>query len=141
MEGKSVLFRKFAGIDCFDIELESAIPTSWSTSSPPSADFRRHHLEDIKAPSVHHRAQAAQAHEDPGVPTDQHAPAITVAAAIFNAEGGRKRIEEVKLVTPARRGGARLPRAAGEDGPAARGITVTDIKGGCTRPARGDGPG
>ena len=38
MEGKAVLFKKFAGIDCFDIEIDERDPaTSWSTSSPRSS--------------------------------------------------------------------------------------------------------
>ncbi len=71
MEGKAVLFKKFAGIDVFDIEIDAnAIPTSSSTSSPrwsrPSA---RINLEDIKAPECFDdRGAAARAHEDPGLP-------------------------------------------------------------------------
>jgi malate dehydrogenase (oxaloacetate-decarboxylating)(NADP+) len=37
MEGKAVLFKKFAGIDVFDIEVDEKDPTSWSTSSPRSS--------------------------------------------------------------------------------------------------------
>ena len=51
MEGKAVLFKKFAGIDVFDIEVARPTSTSSSTSSPRfEPTFGGINLEDIKAP-------------------------------------------------------------------------------------------
>ena len=51
MEGKGCLFKKFAGIDVFDIEIDETDPTSWSRSSPAlEPTFGGINLEDIKAP-------------------------------------------------------------------------------------------
>ncbi len=70
MEGKGVLFQKFAGIDVFDIEMHETDPDKLVeiiASLEPT--FGGINLEDIKAPGVlQGRAQAARAHEDPGVP-------------------------------------------------------------------------
>ena len=62
MEGKAVLFKKFAGIDVFDIEIdETRSRTSWSTSSPPRADLRRHQSRGHQgAGMLRGRAQAAR---------------------------------------------------------------------------------
>ncbi len=70
MEGKGVLFKRFADIDVFDIELDTEDPRK---SSAPARllepTFGGINLEDIKAPECfYHRGRAAQDHEDPGVP-------------------------------------------------------------------------
>ena len=70
MEGKGVLFKKFAGIDVFDIEINEKNPTSWSKCiAALEPTFGGVNLEDIKAPDCFYvEREAAQAHEDPGLP-------------------------------------------------------------------------
>jgi malate dehydrogenase (oxaloacetate-decarboxylating)(NADP+) len=70
MEGKAVLFKKFAGIDVFDIEVAATRWTAssrWSPALEPT--FGGINLEDIKAPECFEiEAQAAGAHGHPGLP-------------------------------------------------------------------------
>ena len=70
MEGKAVLFKKFAGIDVFDIEIDERDPDKLvDIIAALEPTFGGINLEDIKAPECfYRRAQAARAHEDPGVP-------------------------------------------------------------------------
>ena len=69
MEGKSVLFKKFAGIDCFDIEIDERDPQKLvDIIAALEPTFGAINLEDIKAPECFVVERAAQAHEDPGVP-------------------------------------------------------------------------
>ena len=70
MEGKGCLFKKFAGVDVFDIELAERDPDKLieiiASLEPTLGGIN---LEDIKAPRMLlHRARAEQAHEHPGVP-------------------------------------------------------------------------
>jgi len=50
MEGKAVLFKRFANVDVFDLELDTTIPTRSSKSATAGAHFRWHQSGDIKAP-------------------------------------------------------------------------------------------
>jgi malate dehydrogenase (oxaloacetate-decarboxylating)(NADP+) len=101
MEGKAVLFKKFAGIDVFDIELaETDVQRLVDAIAIMEPTFGGINLEDIKAPEcfeVEDRLKARM-----GIPVfhdDQHGTAIIVAAAILNAlELGGKRLAEVKIV-------------------------------------------
>jgi malate dehydrogenase (oxaloacetate-decarboxylating)(NADP+) len=102
MEGKAVLFKKFAGIDVFDIEIDASDPDRFIdivASLEPT--FGAINLEDIKAPECFVIEKALRARM--GIPVfhdDQHGTAIVCAAAVRNAlllQG--KRLEEVKLVT------------------------------------------
>ena len=70
MEGKAVLFKKFAGIDVFDIEVDAADPERFcDVVAALEPTFGAINLEDIKAPECFAiEAEAARAHEDPGVP-------------------------------------------------------------------------
>ncbi len=70
MEGKGCLFKKFAGIDVFDIELDEHDPDALiDTIARMEPTFGGINLEDIKAPECFYiETQAARAHEDPGVP-------------------------------------------------------------------------
>ena len=70
MEGKAVLFKKFAGIDCFDIELNERDPDKLvDIIAALEPTFGGINLEDIKAPECFYdRAQVPRAHEDPGLP-------------------------------------------------------------------------
>ena len=102
MEGKAVLFKKFAGIDVFDIEVDAQDPDVFCTvvaSLEPT--FGAINLEDIKAPECFYIERCLR--ERMNIPVfhdDQHGTAIIVAAAIRNGlllQG--KRLEDAKLVT------------------------------------------
>jgi len=102
MEGKAVLFKKFAGIDVFDIEIEApGIELMVNTIAALEPTFGGINLEDIKAPEcfeVEERLKARMA--IPVFHDDQHGTAIIVAAAVLNSlEISGKKIEEVKIVT------------------------------------------
>ena len=102
MEGKAMLFRKFAGIDVFDIEIDERDPDKLVdiiASLEPT--FGGINLEDIKAPEcfVVERKLRERMHI-PVFHDDQHGTSIIVGAAIVNAlKVAGKRIEEVKLAT------------------------------------------
>ncbi len=70
MEGKGCLFKKFAGIDVFDIEIDETDPDKLvETIASLEPTFGGINLEDIKAPECFLiETRAARAHEDPGVP-------------------------------------------------------------------------
>ncbi|MBO9098611.1 MULTISPECIES: NADP-dependent malic enzyme [unclassified Rhizobium] len=101
MEGKAVLFKKFAGIDVFDIEIEApTVDEMVSTISALEPTFGGINLEDIKAPEcfdVERRLREMM--KIPVFHDDQHGTAIIVAAAILNGlELAGKTIENVKIV-------------------------------------------
>ena len=102
MEGKAVLFKKFAGIDVFDIEVaETEIDRLVDVVAALEPTFGGINLEDIKAPEcfdVEERLKARMA--IPVFHDDQHGTAIIVAAAVLNAlELAGKTIDNVKIVT------------------------------------------
>jgi malate dehydrogenase (oxaloacetate-decarboxylating)(NADP+) len=102
MEGKAVLFKKFAGIDVFDIELDAPdIDRMVETVAALEPTFGGINLEDIKAPEcfeIEERLKARMA--IPVFHDDQHGTAIIVAAAVLNGlELAGKKIEDVKIVT------------------------------------------
>jgi len=101
MEGKAVLFKKFAGIDSIDIEVEERDPAKFiEVVAALEPSFGAINLEDIKAPecfvierTLRERMRIPVFHDD------QHGTAIIVAAAVRNGlllQG--KRIEDVRLV-------------------------------------------
>ncbi|MDO9796218.1 NADP-dependent malic enzyme [Glaesserella parasuis] len=101
MEGKGVLFKKFAGIDVFDIEINEKDPEKLVeiiASLEPT--FGGINLEDIKAPECFYIEQKLR--ERLNIPVfhdDQHGTAIISAAAVINAlRIVDKKIEEVRLV-------------------------------------------
>jgi malate dehydrogenase (oxaloacetate-decarboxylating)(NADP+) len=133
MEGKAVLFKKFAGIDCFDIEIDERDPDQLVdiiASLEPT--FGGINLEDIKAPEcfiVERKLRARM--KIPVFHDDQHGTAIIVGAAFLNGlKVVEKKIAEIKLVVSGAGAAALaclellvkmgLPRAN---------IVVTDIKG------------
>jgi malate dehydrogenase (oxaloacetate-decarboxylating)(NADP+) len=133
MEGKAVLFKKFAGIDCFDLEIDERDPDKLVdiiASLEPS--FGGINLEDIKAPEcfvVERKLRGRM--KIPVFHDDQHGTAIIVGAAILNGlKVVNKKIEQVKLVASGAGAAALcclellvkmgLPR---------ENIVVTDIKG------------
>ena len=133
MEGKAVLFKKFAGIDVFDIEVDAADPDLFCTVvAALEPTFGAINLEDIKAPEcfeIERRLRAAM--KIPVFHDDQHGTAIIVAAAIRNGlQLQGKRLDQIRLVTS----GAGAAALACVDllvtmGLPAENVTLTDVKG------------
>jgi malate dehydrogenase (oxaloacetate-decarboxylating)(NADP+) len=133
MEGKAVLFKKFAGIDVFDIEVDASDPDRFcDVVAALEPTFGAINLEDIKAPECF--AIEANLRSRMGIPVfhdDQHGTAITVAAAVRNGlllQG--KNLADAKLVTS----GAGAAALACVDllvsmGLRIENVTLTDIKG------------
>lgn len=101
MEGKAVLFKKFAGIDVFDLEIDEKDPKKLIQiirSLEPT--FGGINLEDIKAPECFEIEQTLkQQMKIPVMHDDQHGTAIISGAALMNGlEIVGKKIEEIKLV-------------------------------------------
>jgi malate dehydrogenase (oxaloacetate-decarboxylating)(NADP+) len=101
MEGKAVLFKKFAGIDVFDIEVaQTDVDKLVDIIVALEPTFGGINLEDIKGPECFEVEEKAKARM--GIPVfhdDQHGTAIIVSAAIVNALAlTDKKIEEVKIV-------------------------------------------
>ncbi|NKB49557.1 MAG: NADP-dependent malic enzyme [Alphaproteobacteria bacterium] len=102
MEGKGVLFKKFAGIDVFDIEVdETEIDRFVNVVAALEPTFGGINLEDIKAPECFEiERQLRERMNIPVFHDDQHGTAIIVGAAVHNAlRLSGKNIEDVKLVT------------------------------------------
>lgn len=102
MEGKAVLFKKFAGIDVFDIEVsETDVERLVDTIAALEPTFGGINLEDIKAPECFEVEQKLR--ERMSIPVfhdDQHGTAIIVGAAVLNAlELTGKTIDSIKIVT------------------------------------------
>ena len=102
MEGKAVLFKKFANIDCFDIELDESDPEKLADivcALEPT--FGAINLEDIKAPDCFIVEKICR--ERMNIPVfhdDQHGTAIVVGAAATNAlRVAGKRFEDIKIVS------------------------------------------
>jgi malate dehydrogenase (oxaloacetate-decarboxylating)(NADP+) len=102
MEGKAVLFKKFAGIDVFDIEIDAPeVERMVSVISALEPTFGGINLEDIKAPECFEVEEQLRARMNiPVFHDDQHGTAIIVAAAILNGlELAGKDIKSAKIVT------------------------------------------
>ncbi|MCA3597919.1 MAG: NADP-dependent malic enzyme [Methylobacterium sp.] len=102
MEGKAVLFKKFAGIDVFDIEVnEKRVSKLVDVICALEPTFGGINLEDIKAPECFEvEAQCRERMQIPVFHDDQHGTAIIVASAVLNAmELAGKKLDQVKLVT------------------------------------------
>jgi len=101
MEGKGVLFKRFAGIDVFDIEVESESPQAFiDTVRRISITFGGINLEDIKAPECFEIERTLIEQCDiPVFHDDQHGTAIVTAAGMLNAlEIVGKTLPEAKIV-------------------------------------------
>jgi malate dehydrogenase (oxaloacetate-decarboxylating)(NADP+) len=133
MEGKAVLFKKFAGIDSIDLEIEERDPQKFIDAvAVLEPSFGAINLEDIKAPECFIIEQTLR--ERMNIPVfhdDQHGTAIIVASAVRNGllvQG--KELSEVKIVTS---GGGAAALACLDllvaMGAKRENITVTDIKG------------
>src|SRR6195952_1561944 len=133
MEGKAVLFKKFAGIDVFDIEVDASDPDRFiDVVAALEPTFGAINLEDIKAPECFRIEAELRARM--GIPVfhdDQHGTAIVAAAAVRNGlEVQGKSLSEGKLVTS----GAGAAALACVDllvkmGVRVQNVTLTDIKG------------
>ncbi len=101
MEGKGVLFKRFAGIDVFDIEVDSESPQAFiDTVKRISITFGGINLEDIKAPECFEIERALIEQCDiPVMHDDQHGTAMVTAAGMLNAlEIIGKTLPEAKIV-------------------------------------------
>ncbi|MBK0328527.1 NADP-dependent malic enzyme [Rhodobacteraceae bacterium F11138] len=102
MEGKAVLFKKFANIDCFDIELDESDPEKLAEIvCALGPTFGAINLEDIKAPDCFIVEKICR--ERMNIPVfhdDQHGTAIVVGAAAKNATlVANKKFEDLKIVS------------------------------------------
>src|SRR5574343_1079053 len=133
MEGKGVLFKKFANIDVFDLEIEERDPDKLiDTIASLEPTFGGINLEDIKAPECFYiEKKLRERMKMPVFHDDQHGTAIVVGAAILNGLTYLgKDLKQVKLVTS----GAGAAALACLDllvmlGIPVENIWVTDIKG------------
>ena len=108
MEGKGLLFKIFAGIDVFDIEVNEKDPEKFiQTVKAISPTFGGINLEDIKAPECFEIETRLKNELDiPVMHDDQHGTAIISGAGLINAlEIAGKKIEDVKAI----RSGAKQP--------------------------------
>ncbi len=101
MEGKGVLFKKFAGIDVFDIEIDEKDPNKFiEIVKALEPTFGGVNLEDIKAPESFKIERVLR--DEMNIPVmhdDQHGTAIISSAALLNAlEIANKKIDEIKVV-------------------------------------------
>ena len=102
MEGKAVLFKKFAGIDAFDIEIDERDPDKLvEIIAALEPTFGAINLEDIKAPECFEVESKLRARmRIPVFHDDQHGTAIIVAAAILNGlQLVGKSLDQIRLVT------------------------------------------
>ena len=133
MEGKAVLFKKFAGIDVFDIEVDATDPGRFcDVVAALEPTFGAINLEDIKAPECFAIERELRARmQIPVFHDDQHGTAIIVAAAVRNGlELQGKKLADARLVTS----GAGAAAIACVDLLVAMGlppanVTLTDVKG------------
>ncbi|MCC6621269.1 MAG: NADP-dependent malic enzyme [Deltaproteobacteria bacterium] len=100
MEGKAVLFKRFADIDVFDLEVDADPDTFITVVKALEPTFGGINLEDLKAPEafyIEERLRAAMS--IPVFHDDQHGTAIIVGAALINAvEVQDKKLDEIRLV-------------------------------------------
>ena len=141
MEGKGCLFKKFAGIDVFDIELDERDPDKLiDTIARMEPTFGGINLEDIKAPECFYiEKKLRERMKIPVFHDDQHGTAIVAAAAILNGlqarRQGHRRSQAGRLGRG--RGGAGLPGPDRQPGPAdARTSSSPTARAWSTRAAR-----
>jgi malate dehydrogenase (oxaloacetate-decarboxylating)(NADP+) len=133
MEGKGLLFKIFAGIDVFDIEVDAKDPEKFIEAVKAIAPtFGGINLEDIKAPEAFEIERRLKEELDiPVMHDDQHGTAIISCAALINAlELADKKIDEVRIVISGAGAAAvsctRLYKAFGASD---ENIVMTDSKG------------
>lgn len=101
MEGKAMLFKKFAGVDAFDIEVNASSPETFiETVASISPTFGAINLEDIRAPEcffIEHRLRRRL--DIPLMHDDQHGTAVVATAALLNAlEIQGKKPENIRIL-------------------------------------------
>jgi malate dehydrogenase (oxaloacetate-decarboxylating)(NADP+) len=133
MEGKGVLFKRFADIDVFDIEIDSEDPQDViRTCQLIAPTFGGINLEDIRAPECFEIERTLKQTLDiPVFHDDQHGTAIISGAALLNAlKIAGKRIEEVKVVlSGAGASGIACAKLYKDLGVSAENILMTDSRG------------
>ncbi len=133
MEGKGVLFKRFADIDVFDIEIDSEDPQEIiRTCQLIAPTFGGINLEDIRAPECFEIEETLKATLDiPVFHDDQHGTAIISGAALINAlKIAEKKIEDVKLVVSgAGASGIACARLYKDLGVAAENLLMVDSRG------------
>jgi malate dehydrogenase (oxaloacetate-decarboxylating)(NADP+) len=142
MEGKAILFKRFADIDAFDIELDETDPERFIDMVCALAPtFGGINLEDIRSPECFHIEQECRRRLDiPVLHDDQHGTAIICGAALLNVlEFAGKRIDEVRVVfSGAGAAGFSCARHFLALGVARENLVLTDARGVVYR-GRGDG--
>ena len=101
MEGKAVLFKKFADLDAMDIEVNASDPEKMiAVVEAIGSSFGGINLEDIKSPECFYIEKVLQSRLDiPVFHDDQHGTAIILGAALLNAlEISGKKIKDIKIV-------------------------------------------
>jgi malate dehydrogenase (oxaloacetate-decarboxylating)(NADP+) len=101
MEGKALLFKRFADIDCFDIEVDATdVDTFVDTVARIADTFGAINIEDVGAPSCFEiEAQLIERCSIPVFHDDQHGTAVCVLAGLLNAlELQKKRLDDVQIV-------------------------------------------
>lgn len=134
MEGKAVLFKKFAGINAFDIEIDETNPDRFiEIVKAISPTFGGINLEDIKAPECFYiESRLKEILDIPIMHDDQHGTAIISAAGIINgAKIAGKKIEDLKVVVLGA-GGAAIACAKIAKKLGAKEIIMFDSKGAIT---------
>ncbi|MFT5429721.1 MAG: malate dehydrogenase (oxaloacetate-decarboxylating)(NADP+) [Myxococcota bacterium] len=133
MEGKAVLFKRFADVDAFDIEVDETDPERFiQVVAAISPTFGGINLEDIRAPECFEIERRLQDRLDiPVFHDDQHGTAIIAGAALLNAlKLTGKRIEDIRVVfSGAGAAGFATARFAVSLGVRRENLTLTDIKG------------
>lgn len=133
MEGKGVLFKKFAGIDVFDIEIDTKDPNRIiDVVAAIAPTFGGINLEDIKSPECFYIEETLQKMLDiPVFHDDQHGTAIILGAALLNAlEITGKKIDQIKVVfSGAGAAGVACARQLLKLGVPKENIWMTDIAG------------
>ena len=133
MEGKGLLFKIFAGIDVFDIEVDAKDPDAFVAAVKAIAPtFGGINLEDIKAPEAFEIERRLKEELDiPVMHDDQHGTAIISCAALLNAlELSSKSIEDVRIViSGAGAAAVSCTRLYKSFGAKAENIIMTDSKG------------
>ncbi len=101
MEGKGVLFKRFAGVDVFDLEIDQTDPDKFiETVLSLAPTFGGINLEDIKAPECFYiEERLIEKMNIPIFHDDQHGTAVIIAASLMNAlEITGKKIDQIKII-------------------------------------------
>lgn len=133
MEGKAVLFKKFAGIDAFDLEVDSSDPQKFIEAvALLEPSFGGINLEDIKAPECFEIETALKSRmKIPVMHDDQHGTAVVASAALLNAlhVGGKNLSDASIVISGAGAAGIAIAHMLGALGVAKEQLTLCDSQG------------